>query len=61
MRDHEYILNELIRMIASNIREVDHKLVVGRVNDMEDYQYKLGMRYALSIIQETINEMSKGE
>ena len=57
MRDSEYILDELIKTIKSNLESVEHRLVVGNISSMEDYKYNLGARYTLRALCDSINEM----
>lgn len=61
MRDSEYILDELIKIIRSNLESVENRLVNGNICHMEDYKYNLGARYTLRSLYDSINEMNRGE
>ncbi len=61
MRDSEYILDELIKIIKSNLESVENRLINGNICHIEDYKYNLGARYTLSSLCDSINEMSKGD
>ena len=59
MIDSEYILNELIKIIKSNLESVENRLSNGSICNMEDYKYNLGARYTLRSLCDSINEMIK--
>jgi hypothetical protein len=61
MRDSEYILGELIKIIRSNLESVENRLVNGNICHMEDYKYNLGARYTLRSLCDSITEMNRGE
>lgn len=60
MRDSEYILDEIIRLLKVNLDTVENKLISGNINGVEDYKYNLGIRRGLHVLQEYVNELTKG-
>ena len=60
MRDSEYILDEVIQLLKVNLDVVESKLIGGNIIDIEDYKYNLGLRRGLHVLQEYINELTRG-
>ena len=60
MRDSEYILNEVIKMIKTNLESVENRLINGSIYNIEDYKYNLGTRIVLTSLSDFINELSRG-
>jgi hypothetical protein len=60
MRDSEYILNELVKMINANLESVENRLINGSIYHIEDYKYNLGARYTLSSLSDFVKELSRG-
>lgn len=60
MRDSEYILDEVIRLLKTNLDVVESNLMSGNISDIEDYKYSLGLRRGLHVLQEYINELTRG-
>ena len=47
MRDSEYILDEVIRLLKVNLEAVENRLITGNIHNIEDYKYNLGLRNLL--------------
>ncbi len=61
MRDSEYILDEVIRLLKVNLEVVENRLITGNIHNIEDYKYNLGLRSSLSVVQDYINDLIKAE
>jgi hypothetical protein len=60
MRDSEYILDEVIRLLKTNLDVVESNLISGNIINIEDYKYNLGIRRGLHVLQEHISELTRG-
>ena len=59
MKDHEYILNEINKNIKETLESIENRLVIGGISTMEDYKFNLGIRYALTKLDEYIKLVSR--
>ncbi len=59
MKDHEYILNEINKNIKDTLEAIENRIVTGGISTMEDYKFNLGIRYALTKLNDYIKLVSR--
>jgi hypothetical protein len=59
MKDHEYILSEINKNIKDTLESIENRIVSGGIITMEDYKFNLGIRYALTKLEDYIKLVSR--